>query len=84
MRNERDNVTFRAEERIRTRNIRVWGQFDSDKANCLNSFFISCFNTSAPHLTTLVKGERFIRSEGRPDPLGLPSASHGPSATATI
>ena len=25
MRNERDNVTFRAEERIRARNIRVWG-----------------------------------------------------------
>ena len=24
MRNERDNVTFRTEERIRARNIRVW------------------------------------------------------------
>ena len=28
-------------------------QFDSDKANCLNSFFISCFNTSAPHVNPI-------------------------------
>ena len=28
-------------------------QIDSDKANCLNSFFISCFNTSAPHLNPI-------------------------------
>ena len=37
MRNERDNVTFRAEERIRARNIRVWGNGVEMSSRCIKT-----------------------------------------------